>query len=143
MSETRIATDIGVAWALAAAALVTLDGRGGGERGGCSPRPLSPSGCRPRVGGLACVVDTRTGRRALWIAVLAVLLLALPEGRRSSPVTRWAIAGAFAVTLAGQVAGALVEPDARDLLSVAPHAGAAHAVDRAQEFAGVAVALVV
>ena len=79
----------------------------------------------------------------LWIALLAMFLLALPEGRPSSPVTRWAIAGAFAVTLAGQAVGALVDPDARNLLSVAPHASVAHAIDRAQEFAGVAVALVV
>jgi signal transduction histidine kinase len=78
----------------------------------------------------------------LWIAVLAVLLLAFPEGRSSRPV-RWAIAGIFAVTLAGQAVGALVDPDTRDVLSLAPHEGVAHAIDRTQEIAGLALALVV
>ena len=79
----------------------------------------------------------------LWIALLAMLLIGLPEGRPSSPVNRWAVTGAFAVTLAGQAAGALVDPDARNLLSVAPHASVAHAIDRAQEIAGAAIAIVV
>jgi signal transduction histidine kinase len=78
----------------------------------------------------------------LWIAFLAALLFASPAGRSSWPV-RWAIAGTFAVTLAGQAVGALVDPDARDLLSVAPHDSVAHAVDRTQEIGGFALALVV
>ena len=56
---------------------------------------------------------------------------------------RWAIAGAFAVTLVGQAVGALVDPDARNLLSISPDASVAHAVDRAQEFVGAAVTIVV
>ena len=144
VSETRIATDMGVAWALAAAALVTL-GRPRRRRATW----LLAAAAFALLGADLEWADTHAWWtlglvfEQLWIAVLAVLLLALPERRRSSPVTQWAIAGAFTVTLAGQVAGALVEPDVRDLLSVAPHAGAAHAIDRAQEFAGVAVALVV
>ena len=47
------------------------------------------------------------------------------------------------MTLAGQAVGALVDPDARNLLSVAPHASVAHAIDRAQEFVGAAVTIVV
>ena len=144
ISETRIAADMGVAWALAAAALVTL-GRPRRRRATW----LLAAAAFALLGADLEWADTHAWWtlglvvEQLWLAVLAVLLLALPEGRRSSPVTRWAIAGAFTVTLAGQVAGALVEPDVRDLLSVAPHAGAAHAIDRAQEFAGIAVALVV
>ena len=144
ISETRIATDMGVAWALAAAALVTL-GRPRRRRATwlLAAAAFALLGADLEWADSHALWTLGLVLEQLWIAVLAVLLLALPEGRRSSPVTRWAIAGAFTVTLAGQVAGALVEPDVRDLLSVAPHAGAAHAIDRAQEFAGVAVALVV
>src|SRR5207248_4636544 len=43
----------------------------------------------------------------------------------------------------GQLVGALVVPDARDLLSAAPQASVAHAMDRAQEITGIAIALAV
>ena len=110
VSETRIATDMGVAWALAAAALVTL-GRPRRRRATW----LLAAAAFALLGADLEWADTHAlwtlglVSEQLWIAVLAVLLLALPEGRRSSPLTRWAIAGAFAVTLAGQVAGALVD----------------------------------
>ncbi len=54
-----------------------------------------------------------------------------------------AIVGAYAVTFGGQLVGAFVDPDARDLLSVAPHVAVAHTIDRAQEISALAVALVV
>jgi signal transduction histidine kinase len=75
--------------------------------------------------------------------VLALLVLTFPEGRSWSRPARLAIAGAFAVTLGGQVAGALVVPDGRDVMAVSTDAGLAHAIDRAQEIATAAVALAV
>ena len=81
--RTRIATDMAVAWALAAAALVIAGTAArGGERRGCSP-PLRSPFWAPTSSGRA---RTRCGRsdlilEQLWIALLAVLLLALPEGR--------------------------------------------------------------
>lgn len=144
ISGPRIATDVGVAWALTAAALVTLE----------RPRRRRTTWLLAVAAFALLGADLEwAGTHALWtlglileqswIAVLAALLLAVPEGRPGSAVTRWAVAGVFLVTLAGQAVGALVEPDARNLLSVAPNAGVAHAVDRTQEIAGVAVALVV
>src|SRR5205085_11225762 len=76
-------------------------------------------------------------------AFLAQLGLAFPEGRPWSRLARVTIVSAYAVTLAGQLAGALVVSDTRDVLSFAPHASVAHTVDRTQAISGIAVALVV
>src|SRR5207248_1560748 len=56
---------------------------------------------------------------------------------------RFAIAAAYTVTLGGQLVGAFVSPDARDLLAGARETSVAHAVDRVQEISGVALGLVV
>jgi signal transduction histidine kinase len=143
VSGTRIATDVGLAWALTAAALVTLE----------RPRRRRARLLLAAAAFALLAADLEWASshalwtlglllEQLWILFLAVLLLAFPEARSSRPV-RWAIAGIFAVTVAGQVVGALVDPDARDLLSLAPHERVAHSVDRTQEIAGFALALVV
>jgi signal transduction histidine kinase len=144
VSGARIATDTGVAWALIAAALVTL-GRPRRRRATwlLIVAAFALLGADLEWASAPALWTFGLILEQVWIVFLAALLLAFPEGRPSSQVTRWAIAGAFAVTLAGQAVGALVDPDARDLLSIAPNAAVAHAVDRAQELAGVAVALVV
>src|SRR4029079_17445645 len=54
-----------------------------------------------------------------------------------------AVAAAFVVALGGQALGALFDTDTRDVLSVSPDAGVAHAIDRGQELAGGAIALLV
>jgi signal transduction histidine kinase len=143
VSGTRIATDMALAWALTAAALVTLE------------RPLRRRArlllAAAALALLGADLEWASAHalwtiglilEQLWIAFLAALLLGFPEGRSGRPV-RWAIGGAFAVTLVGQAVGALVDPDARELLSVAPHESVAHAVDRTQEIAGFALALVI
>jgi signal transduction histidine kinase len=141
---TRIATDLGLAWALTAAALVTLDRpRRRRARLLLVAAALALLGANLEWASTDALWTLGLLLEQLWIAFLAALLLAFPEGRSGSPVIRWAIAGTFAVTLAGQVVGALVDPDARDLLSVSPHESIAHAVDRAQEIAGIALGLVV
>ncbi|MFL5955387.1 MAG: sensor histidine kinase [Gaiellaceae bacterium] len=144
VSGTRIATDMGLAWALTAAALVMAE-RPRQRR----VRLLLGAAALALLGGDLEWASAHTLWTAglvleqVWIAFLAALLLAFPQGRAGSSLTRWVVAGTFAVTLGGQSLGALVEPDARDLLSVAPNQPVAHAVDRAQEIAGVALALVV
>ena len=78
-----------------------------------------------------------------WAAFLVQLVLTFPEGRSWSRVARVAIVSAYAVTFGGQLVGALVAPDPRDLLSVASHPRAAHAIDDAQAIAGVGLVLAV
>lgn len=79
----------------------------------------------------------------LWAAFLAQLVLTFPEGRSWSGVARLVIVGAYAVTVGGQLVGALVAPQARDVLSIASHANASHTIDRAQELAAAALAVIV
>ena len=141
---TRIATDVGLAWALTAAALLTLE---------------RPHRRRTRLLLAAAALALLSAdlewastdvlwtlgliSEQLWVAFIAALLLTFPEGRSGSHLVRWAIAGTFALTLVGQGVGALVDSDHRDLLSISPHERIAHGVDRAQEIVGVALALVV
>ena len=79
----------------------------------------------------------------LWVALLVQLVLTFPEGRPWSRVAPIAIAAAYAATLGGQLVGAFVLPDSRDVLSVVPQQTVADAVDRAQGLVGIAVALAV
>ena len=55
------------------------------------------------------------GRRSSF-----TLVLAFPEGRPWSRLARIAIAGAYVATLGGQLVGAFVDPNTRDVLVVAP-----------------------
>jgi signal transduction histidine kinase len=143
VSGTRIATDMGLAWALTGAAVVTLERpRRRRARLLLGAAALALLGADLEWASAHALWTLGLILEQLWIAFLAALLLAFPEGRSSRPV-RWVMAGIIAVTLAGQAAGVVVDPDARDLLSVAPHESVAHAVDRTQELAGFALALVV
>ena len=78
-----------------------------------------------------------------WVALLVQLVLTFPEGRAWSPAARVAIAGAYLAAFGGQLIGAFVLPDSRDVLSVAQQQTVADAVDRVQGTLGVAVALAV
>jgi signal transduction histidine kinase len=144
ISGARIVVDVGLAWALIAAALLTL------ERPRWGRTRLLLGGAA--LGLLAADLDWASTSalwtlglilEQLWVAFLAALLLTFPGGRSASPVVRWTIAGTLAVTLVGQAIGALVDPDARDVVSVFPHEGITDALDRVQETAGVALAVVV
>jgi hypothetical protein len=144
VSGARIATDVGLAWALTAAAIVTLE------------RPRQRRATWLLAAAALALLGADLGWASadalwtlallleqLWIAFLAALLLAFPEARSSTPLTRLAVAATFVVTLGGQAVGVLVDTDPRDLLAVARHPGIASAVDRVQEIAGVVLALVI
>src|SRR6476469_1810259 len=79
----------------------------------------------------------------LWAALVVQLVLTFPEGRAWSRAARVAVIAAYSVTFFGQLLGAFVLPDARDVLSVAPHPSVADAVDRVQALSGVCLTLVV
>jgi signal transduction histidine kinase len=144
VSGTRIAADLALSWALVAASLVVLE---------------RPRWRRARL-LLAATAFVLLGAdlewasshvlwtlglliEGLWAAFLVQLVLTFPEGRAWSRLAEVAIVGAYAVTFGGQLVGALVAPDTREVLSVAPQASVAHAVDRTQAISGIAVALVV
>src|SRR6188508_1485436 len=140
----RIVTDLALAWTLMAAALVTLE----------RPRWQRASwlAVAAALAVLAADLDWATSRalwttgfllEQVWVALLACLVLTFPGRRAWSPLARLALAASFAVALGGQVLGAFFDTDTRDVLAVAPGAGVAHAIDRGQEIAGGAVALLV
>ena len=79
----------------------------------------------------------------LWAALLVHLVLAFPDGRPWSRVAQIAISGAYVATLGGQLVGAFVDPNTRDVLGLAPHETVAHTVDRTQEITAIVVGLVV
>jgi signal transduction histidine kinase len=141
---TRIAADLALSWALAAASLVVLE------------RPRWRRARWLLVAAAFAVLGADlawTSSHALWTlgfvlerlwaALLVQLVLTFPEGRSWSPVARVVIVGAYAVTLGGQLVAALVAPDARDALSVASHPAVAHTVDRVQQISGVGLGLAV
>src|SRR5947209_5425222 len=141
---TRIAADLGLAWGLVAAFLVVVE-----------------RSRRRRVGWLLAaaafavlVADLQwSSSRALWtagfvleglwVALLAGFVVAVPERGPWSGPARFVIGGAVVATLGAQLAGVLVSPDARGLLSVTRQEGVAHAIDRFQEISGVGLGLVV
>jgi signal transduction histidine kinase len=144
VSGTRIAADLALSWALVAGSVVVLQ------------RPR----WRRTMWLLAATAFALLGAdfewasshalwtlgfvlEGLWAAFLVQFVLTFPEGRSWSRAAKIAIAGAYAVTFGGQLVGAFVVPDARDVLSVAPQASVAHTVDRVQEMSGVAVAVAV
>jgi len=79
----------------------------------------------------------------LWAAVLVQAVLTFPEGRAWSRAAWITTAIVYAAVLGGQLVGALVLADSRDVLSLAPRQGIADDVDRAQQVIGIAVALAV
>jgi signal transduction histidine kinase len=144
IAGTRISADLMLAWALSAAAVVVLE----------RPRWRAASWLLAASALAILCADlewTNTDAlwtvgfllEGLWVAFLAQLVLTFPEGGSWSRWARFAILGAFVVTFGGQVVGGLVEPDARDVLSVTSRPGLAHTVDRAQEITGVVLAVIV
>src|SRR5689334_3986466 len=140
----RIVADLALAWTLMAAALATLE-RPGWERASwlCVAAALAVLAADLEWAKSSVLWTAGLLLEQLWVALLAALVLAFAGRRASSRLARVALAGAFAVALGGQIAGAFIETDPRDVLAVAPAAGAAHAIDRVQELAGAAVAVLV
>ena len=143
ISGTRVATDLALSWALVATALIVLQ-RARWRRSGIL---LAAAGFALLAADLQWAnshVLWTVGflLNALWVALLVQLVLTFPEGRPWSRVAPFAIAGAFVTTVAGQLVGAFVLPDARDVLTVTPHQTLADAVDRVQGILGMGIALV-
>jgi signal transduction histidine kinase len=139
----RIAADLALSWALVAAALAAR------ERPRWRGAALLLAGASFAVLGADLVWATSHALwtlgfllEGLWAALLVHLVLAFPEGRPWSRVAQIAIAGAYIVTLGGQLVGAFVDPNTRDVLGLAPHETVAHTVDRTQEIAAIVVGLV-
>jgi signal transduction histidine kinase len=140
---TRIAADLALAWALAAASVVVLERpRWQRARWLLAATAFALLGADLEWATSHALWTLGFLLEGLWVAFLVQLVLTFPEGRSWSRVARVAIVGAYAVTFGGQLIGAVVAPDARDLLSVASHPNVAHTIDRAQEFSGIGLALV-
>src|SRR5262245_30844155 len=143
-SGTRIATDIALSWALVAASLVALH-RSRWRRA----RILLAAAA---FALLAADLQWSSSHtlwtlgfllEGLWVAILVQVVLTFPDGRPWSRAAWITIVGVYAAVLGGELVGALVLPDSRDMLSIAPRPGIADAADRTQEALGIAAALAV
>jgi signal transduction histidine kinase len=144
VAGTRVAADLGVSWALTAASLVVLERpRWWRVRWLLAAAPFALLGADLEWASSHALWTLGFVLEGIWAALLVQLVLTFPEGRSWSRVAGLAIIGAYALTLGGQLVGALVTPDARDLLSVASHPDVAHAIDRVQEVGGAALTLLV
>jgi signal transduction histidine kinase len=143
ISGTRIAADLALSWALVSASLIVLERpRWRRVRLLLATTAFALLGADLEWANSHALWTFGLLLEGLWAAFLVQLMLTFPEGRWSR-ATHSAIVGAYAVAFGGQLVGALVVPDPRDVLSVAPHASVAQAVDRGQEIAGIAIALTV
>ena len=144
VSGTRVAADVALSWALVAASVVMLERpRWRKTRWLLAATAFALLGADLEWAGPHVVWTLGFVLEGLWAALLLQVVLTFPEGRPWSRIARVAIVCAYAGTFGGQLVGALVVPDARDLLSAASRAGLAHAIDRAQEISGIAIALAV
>jgi signal transduction histidine kinase len=144
VAGTRIAVDVALAWVLTAAAVVVLERpRWRRARWLLAATAFALLGADLEWANSHALWTLGFVLEGLWAAFLVQLVLTFPEGRSWSPFVRFTIGGAYAAILGGQLVGALVAPDARDLFSLASHPDVAHAIDRAQALSGVGLALVV
>ena len=144
VSGARITVDVALSWTLVAASLVVLE-RPRWRRGRLL---LAAAGFALLAGDLEWASSHALWTfglllEGLWAALLVHFCVTFPEGRPWSRKAKVAIAGAYMATLGGQLVGVFMIPDPRDALGVAPHAAVANTVDRTQEVAGIAVALIV
>ena len=144
VSGMRVAADLALSWALAAAALAVRD-RPRWHRAGWL---LATASFAVLGGDLAWATSNALWTlgfllEGLWAALLVHLVLAFPDGRPWSRVAQIAISGAYVATLGGQLVGAFVDPNTRNVLGLAPHDAVAHAVDQTQEITAIVVGLVV
>ena len=127
VAGTRIAADLGLSWALVAAALVAL------ARPRWRPTAWLLAGAAAALLGadLAWTSTRMVGTIGVllgwtWAAALVQLVLTFPEGRAWSPLARVVVPLAYATTIGGQIVDAF-------------SSGNAHAGHRAQEIAAVVV----
>jgi signal transduction histidine kinase len=142
VSGARVSADLALAWTLVAASLVALERR----------RWKRTRALLAVVAFTLLASDLQWADAhvlwtlgflldAAWVALLVHVVLTFPEGLAWSRTARAAIAGAYLAAFGGQLMGALVSPDVRDVVSVAQQQTVADAVDRIQAALGVAVAL--
>jgi signal transduction histidine kinase len=144
VSGTRVGADIALSWALVAASLVALErARWHQARVLLAAAAFALLAADLQWSSSHVLWTAGFLLEALWGALLVHVVLTFPEGRAWSVAARATIAGAYAATFGGQLVGAFVLPDSRDVLSVAAHQPVADAVDRAQGILGIAVALTV
>jgi signal transduction histidine kinase len=144
VSGTRISADLALSWALMAASVVVLQRpRWRRARWLLAGAAFAVLGADLEWASSHALWTLGFLLEGLWAPLLVQLVLTFPEGRSWSRMAQVAIAGAYAAMFGGQLVGAFVVGDARDVLSVAPHVTVAHTVDRAQEISAIAVALVV
>ena len=139
---TRIAADLALAWTLMAACLVTLE-RARWRR---STVLLGAASFAVLAADLEWASSDPVWMvgfllEGLWATLLVQLVLSFPEGRPWSRLASVLVAGAYVATLGGQLVGAFVLSEARDVLSVTPHQSVADALDRAQGVLGLAIGL--
>jgi len=141
---TRIAADLALAWALIVASVVVLERpRWQRARWLLAATAFALLGADLEWANSHVLWTLGFVLEGVFAAFLIQLVLTFPEGRFWSPLARVTIVGAYAVTVGGQLVGALVAPDARGLLSVASQPDVAQAIDRVQELSGVGLAVVV
>jgi signal transduction histidine kinase len=139
---TRVAADLALAWALMAASLVVLERpRWRPTRWLLAATPFALLGADLEWASLRALWTVGFLLEGLWAAFIVQLVLTFPEGRPWSRMARVAVFAAYTFTFGGQLAGGLVTPDTRDLLSITSQQGVADAIDRAQAIGGVGVAL--
>ncbi len=144
VSGTRVAADLALSWALVAASLVALErARWRRARVLLAAAAFALLAADLRWASSDPLWTLGFLLEALWGALLVQVVLTFPEGRPWSRAARFAIACAYAAALGGQLVGAFVLPDSRDVLSVLRQQTVADAVDRAQGILGIAVALAV
>jgi signal transduction histidine kinase len=142
VAGTRIAADLALSWALMAASLVVLERpRWQRARWLLAATPFALLGADLEWASSHVVWTLGFLLEGLWVAFLVQLVLSFPEGRAWSRRASIAVLAAYATALGGQLVGALVAPDTRDLLSVTSDSGVTDGIDRGQAIAGVAVAL--
>jgi signal transduction histidine kinase len=141
-SGSRVAADLALSWALVAASLIALErARWRRSRVLLAAAAFALLAADLRWASSHALWTLGFLLEALWAALLVHVVLTFPEGRAWSRAARIAIAGAYAATFGGQLVGAFVLPDPRDMLSITSQETVADAVDRAQGILGIAVAL--
>jgi signal transduction histidine kinase len=144
VAGTRIATDLALAWALAAAFVLVVERpRWRGAGWALAAAAFAIIGADLEWSTSRALWTLGFVLEGIWVALLVGLVLGVSQGRPWSRSARLAVVGAFVVTLGAQLVGVFFSPDARDLLAVAPSETVAHAIDRTQELAAAALGLVV
>jgi hypothetical protein len=119
VAGTRIAADLALSWALMGASLVVLERpRWQRARRLLAATPFALLGADLEWAGSHALWTLGFLLEGLWAALLVHLVVTFPEGRPRSRSARIAVSSTYILTLGGQLAGSLVAPDTRDLLSV-------------------------